>query len=73
VYRILDACGGALQVESKEELYEKLNFLLERSDIRNQMGTDALKSVQKMRGATARTMEFVENQIRSAHPLLSKV
>ncbi len=63
VYRILDEQNAAVMTISEEELYQQSKKLLERPELRSQMGTRAWASIQSMKGATARTMNYLSRWI----------
>ncbi len=58
-YSILDEQNAAFQVASEEELYQQSRKLLEHPELRNEMGARAWASIQSMKGATARTMNYL--------------
>ena len=59
VYRVLDEKGAAFQVFSEEELYQKSKMLLLHPEIRGEMGARAWSSIQSMKGATVRTLNYL--------------
>ena len=68
VYRALDERGAAFQVDSEEELFQKLSLLFSNSGVRKQMGLEAASIVQSMQGATMRTLEFLSSWIHDYTP-----
>ncbi|MBI4394713.1 MAG: 3-deoxy-D-manno-octulosonic acid transferase [Candidatus Omnitrophica bacterium] len=63
IYQMLDEKEAAFQVTSEEELFQKSRLLLENPKLREQMGTRAWSCVQSMKGATARTLDFLASWI----------
>ncbi len=73
VYQLLDKNGGAFEVHSEEELFQKSKLLLEHPEIRERMGAQAWSVVQSMKGATARTLVYLSNWIREEKPSVAFV
>jgi len=73
VYQMLDQSGAAIQVHSEEELFQKSKMLLERPEIREQMGAQAWSTVQSMKGATARTLDYLSSWIQDEKPSVACV
>ncbi len=73
VYQMLDQSGAAIQVHSEEELFQKSKMLLERPEIREQMGAQAWSTVQSMKGATARTLGYLSSWIQGEKPSVACV
>lgn len=61
VYRILDQENAAVLTHSEEELYQQSRKLLEHPELRDQMGARAWASIQSMKGATARTLNYLKS------------
>jgi len=59
VYRILDEQNAAVAIVSEEDLYQQSKKLLEHPELRNEMGARAWTSIQSMKGATARTLNYL--------------
>jgi len=55
--------GGALQVNSYEELYIALEKLIEDDEYRRKVGNNAAECILQHRGAAARTLSFIESLI----------
>ncbi|OGW87271.1 MAG: hypothetical protein A3C35_07655 [Omnitrophica bacterium RIFCSPHIGHO2_02_FULL_46_11] len=63
VYQLLNQNHAAFQVQSEEELFQKLKLLLEQPKLRADMGSQAWSVVQSMKGATARTLDYLSRWI----------
>jgi 3-deoxy-D-manno-octulosonic-acid transferase len=57
--------GGAIQVSSYEELYIALGKLVEDSEYRRKVGSNALSCILQHRGAAARTLSFIESLLNA--------
>ena len=68
IYQMLDQNHAAFPVCSEEELFQKAKMILERREIREQMGAFAWSTVQSMKGATARTLDYLSRWIRIQEP-----
>jgi len=64
VYERLDAIGGAVRVQSENELTEVLTQLFLHPDERERMGLKAQDAVEEMKGATMRTLSFLKDWIQ---------
>ncbi len=62
--RIKEA-GGGFEVNSFEELFEKIKFLLEKPDICIKMGEAAFKVVMENKGATEEMFNFLLGYIKN--------
>lgn len=60
VYRLLDEEGGAIAVQNEDQLYSAVKRILEDNDERTACGERAYQAVCSMRGATVRTLEFLD-------------
>jgi len=67
VYRILDEQNAAILTNSEDELYQQSKKLLEHPELRTKMGERAWASIQSMKGATARTMNYLTRWISRSH------
>ncbi len=63
VYETLDAKEAAFQVASENELFERSRLLLESPELRGEMGARAWSSIQSMKGATTRTLDYLASWI----------
>ena len=68
VYRILDEQNAAVMTISEDELYQQSKKLLEHPELRTEMGARAWASIQSMKGATARTMNYLTRWISAPDP-----
>ena len=64
IYRMLDENRAAFQISSEEELYQKSKMLLEQPALREKMGVLAWSTIQSMKGATVRTMNYLSRWIQ---------
>ncbi|MBI1978410.1 MAG: 3-deoxy-D-manno-octulosonic acid transferase [Candidatus Omnitrophica bacterium] len=73
IYQMLDEHKASFRVHSEEELYQQLLKLLESPELRGQMGARAWSRVQSMKGATARTLDYLSSwiQIQEEAPTLA--
>ncbi len=59
VYRTLDSEGGALRVRDADQFLFALRRLLEHPEERQEIGRNAFASLQRLRGATERHLEWL--------------
>ncbi|MBI4358812.1 MAG: 3-deoxy-D-manno-octulosonic acid transferase [Candidatus Omnitrophica bacterium] len=73
VYGKLERNGAAIQVNSEEELFQKSKMLLSDPRIEEQMGTLAWTTVQSLKGATVRTLDYLASWIHGREPSVALV
>ena len=64
--RLLRESGGGLQLESEDQLFTLLKFLLENPEERRQLGQQAAEAVAKQRGAVERNVEIIRESLKFA-------
>jgi 3-deoxy-D-manno-octulosonic-acid transferase len=64
VYQKLNGNHAAFQIQSEEELFERLKTLLVEPKLREEMGERAWTIVQSMKGATARTLDYLAQWVK---------
>ncbi len=60
LYELLDQSGGAFCVSTKKMLYERSKELLGSIQLRNEVGEKAFQTIERMKGATERTLRGLE-------------
>ncbi len=68
IYQKLDENHAAFSVTSEAELFRRLALLLEQSQLRLEMGERAWDTIQSMKGATVRTLDYLTRWIRPKSP-----
>ncbi len=63
VYRVLDEQNAAVLTVSEDELYQQSKKLLERPELRTEMGVQAQTCIQSMKGATAKTLDYLSREV----------
>jgi 3-deoxy-D-manno-octulosonic-acid transferase len=67
IYHQLDVGHAAFCVQSEEELLRELSLLLKSPELRREAGERAWFIVQSMKGATARTLDYLSRWVRREH------
>jgi 3-deoxy-D-manno-octulosonic-acid transferase len=63
VYQILDQEGGAICVRSEDELFKASKKLLMSTNARSEMGVKAFRSIELLKGATNRTLNYLDKWV----------
>ena len=66
IYQKLDENHAAFSVNSEAELFRCLASLLEQPQLRLEMGERAWNTIQSMKGATVRTLDYLSEWIKPA-------